>query len=129
MYSFKGVKGEFLVTTKFFQVSCHFSMIFFFFQNSMIFPGFPGELSFFLVFQVEWESCELILKNKSKLPAGFAAPHNSQFLLTGSLSYVHRGHRHFVATCCHCQPATTVEKIFNIIGGKFSWFNVHAAND
>ena len=28
MYCFKGVKGEFLVATKFFQVSCHFSMIF-----------------------------------------------------------------------------------------------------
>ena len=26
-----------------------------FFQNSMIFPGFPGVLSFIQVFQVEWE--------------------------------------------------------------------------
>ena len=25
----------------------------------MIFPGFPGVLSFFQVFQVEWESCHL----------------------------------------------------------------------
>ena len=24
----------------------------------MIFPGFPGALSFFQVFQVEWEPCE-----------------------------------------------------------------------
>ena len=41
---------NFLAVTKFFQVSCHFSMIFFFFQNSMIFPGFPGDSSFFQVF-------------------------------------------------------------------------------
>ena len=27
------------------------------FQNSMIFPGFPGVLSFFQVFQVKWEPC------------------------------------------------------------------------
>ena len=54
MYSFKGVQGEFLVATKFFQVSCHFSMIFikFFkipwyfqvFQCTLIFPGFPGRV-------------------------------------------------------------------------------------
>ena len=27
----------------------------------MIFPGFPGVLSFFQVFQVEWEPCSLVL--------------------------------------------------------------------
>ena len=33
-----------------------------FFQNPMIFPGFPGVLSFFLVFQVfqvKWEPCTI----------------------------------------------------------------------
>ena len=29
--------------------------IYYIFQNSMIFPGFPGVLSFFQVFQVDWE--------------------------------------------------------------------------
>ena len=30
----------------------------------MIFPGFPGVLSFFQVFQVEWEPCAFPCKNK-----------------------------------------------------------------
>ena len=48
-----GVRGKFLVVIHFFQVPYHFSMIFIkIFQNSMIFPGFPGVLSFS---QVEWE--------------------------------------------------------------------------
>ena len=48
-----GVRGKFLVVIHFFQVPYHFSMIFIKnFQNSMIFPGFPGVLSFS---QVEWE--------------------------------------------------------------------------
>ena len=31
----------------------------------MIFPGFPGVLSFFKVFQVEWEPCSAIFSNFS----------------------------------------------------------------
>ena len=34
-----------------------FHDIYWIFQSSMIFPGFPGVLSFFKVFQVEWEPC------------------------------------------------------------------------
>ena len=30
----------------------------------MIFPGFPGVLSFFQVFQVEWEPCALKINEK-----------------------------------------------------------------
>ena len=33
----------------------------------MIFPGFPGVLSFFQVFQVEWEPCDLNVKVKARL--------------------------------------------------------------
>ena len=47
MICFKGVKGEFLVATKFFQVSCHFSMIFinffkipWYFQVFQVYPHF-----------------------------------------------------------------------------------------
>ena len=32
-----------------------FHDIYYFFQNSMIFPGFPDVPSFFQVFKVEWE--------------------------------------------------------------------------
>ena len=32
----------------------------------MIFPGFPGVLSFFQVFQVEWEPCIVHIKKKKK---------------------------------------------------------------
>ena len=31
----------------------------------MIFPGFPGALSFFQVFQIEWEPCNFIIVSKA----------------------------------------------------------------
>ena len=42
----------------FFQVSCNFFKdLYYFLQNSMIFPDFPGVFSFFQVFQEMWEPC------------------------------------------------------------------------
>ena len=69
------VSGEFLVA-KFFQVSYNFSMIFNKF-HSMICPGFPGVLSIFQVFQVEWQPCnahgEWNLEWNESIPSGYIA--------------------------------------------------------
>ena len=78
LYCFKGVKGEFLKAIKFFQVSCHFSMIFikffkipWYFQVFQVYSHFsrfsrlsgnPDELLVIPNLKLHWKWKEIFLK-------------------------------------------------------------------
>ena len=52
----------------------------------MIFPGFPGVLSFFQVFQVEWESCTMTKFNSYQCLKKYVGEEDQAMLATKRLA-------------------------------------------